>query len=79
MSVILFFDGQQKVRANFFARQLRSCLSFSTRNKTDYELFLSQYNPNQDLKYDLSEKDQYFTVRISYFKTNININQNISI
>ena len=39
--VILFVDGQENVRANFFARQLQSCLSFSTRNKIDYELFVS--------------------------------------
>ena len=68
MSVILFVDGQQKVSANFLALQLQSCLSSVTRNKTDYEL-LSQYNPNQNLKYDLSEKGHYFTVHISYFET----------
>ena len=39
--VILFVYGQQKVRANFLARQLQSCLSFSTRNKIYYELFFS--------------------------------------
>ena len=36
---ILFVDGQKKVIANFFARQLKSFLSFSTRNKIDYEFF----------------------------------------
>ena len=39
--IILFVDIQQKVRANFLARQLQSCLSFSTRNKTDYKIFVS--------------------------------------
>ena len=39
--VILFVDGQQNVRPNIFARQLQSCLGFSTRNKIDYELFVS--------------------------------------
>ena len=39
--VILFVYGQQKVRADLFARQLQSCLIFSTRNKIDYELFVS--------------------------------------
>ena len=34
---------KKKVRGNFFARQLQSCFSFSTRNKIDYA-FLSQYN-----------------------------------
>ena len=42
-------------------------------------IFLSQYHPNWDLKYDLSEKGHYVTVHISYLKTKININQNISI
>ena len=37
MHVTLFVDDQQKVRANFCALQLQSCLSFSTRNKIDYE------------------------------------------
>ena len=41
LPVILFVDVQKKVRANFLARQLQSCLSFSTRNKIDYELFVS--------------------------------------
>ena len=39
--VILFFDGHKKLRANFLLRQLQSCLSFSTRNKIDYEIFVS--------------------------------------
>ena len=39
--VILFFDGQQKLRTKFFAQQLPSWLSFSTRNKIDCELFFS--------------------------------------
>ena len=39
--VILLVDGQKEVRANFFARQLHSCLSFSTRNKIDYNIFVS--------------------------------------
>ena len=37
VNVILLVDSQQKVRANFFARQLH----FSTSNKIDYELFIS--------------------------------------
>ena len=41
--------------------------------------FLSQYNHNQALKCDLSEKGHYFTVHISYFETKINKNQTISI
>ena len=41
VSVILFVDGHQKVRDNVLARQLHSCFSFSTRNKIDYELFVS--------------------------------------
>ena len=45
MNVILFVDGQQKVRASLFAQQLQSFLSFSTRNKTDYDI-LSKYNQN---------------------------------
>ena len=32
VSVILFVNGHQKLRANFLAQQLQSCLSFSTRN-----------------------------------------------
>ena len=39
--VILFVVGQKKARANFFARQLQSCLGFSTRNKIDYKTFVS--------------------------------------
>ena len=39
--VILFVDGHQKVRAKILAQQLQSCLSFSTRNKIDYEIFVS--------------------------------------
>ena len=35
--------------------------------------FLYQYNPNWDLKYDLSERGHYFTVHISYFETKNNI------
>ena len=38
--VILFVGGQRRVRSNFLARQLKSCLSFSTRNKIDYEIFV---------------------------------------
>ena len=40
---LLFFvvDVQQKVGAKFLARQLQSYLSFSTRNKIDYKLFVS--------------------------------------
>ena len=41
MPVILFVDGHQNVRAKCLARQLQSCLSFSTGNKIDYELFVS--------------------------------------
>ena len=86
MPVILFVDGQQKVRVNVLVRQMQSCLSFSTSNKIDFELFVSiycelfsQYNPNWALKYELSKKGHYFTVRISYFETKINKNRNISI
>ena len=43
--IVLFVDVPQNARANFLARQLHPCLSFSTRIKIDYELF-SQYNPN---------------------------------
>ena len=32
-------DGHQKVRDKVLARQLQSCLSFSARNKIDYEIF----------------------------------------
>ena len=39
--VIFVVEGHQKVRANVLARQIQSCLSFSTRNKIDYELFVS--------------------------------------
>ena len=39
--VILFVDGHQKVGANFLARQLHSCISYITKNKIDYELFVS--------------------------------------
>ena len=39
--IILFVGGQQKARSNFLARQLQLCLSFSTRNKIDSELFVS--------------------------------------
>ena len=39
--VILFVDGYQRVRAKFLVQQLQSCLTFSTRNKIDYELFVS--------------------------------------
>ena len=55
MPVILFVEDDINARANFLAQQLQSCLSFSTRNKIDYEI-LSQYHPNEILKYDLSEK-----------------------
>ena len=41
MPDILFVDEQQKVRAKILAQQLQSCLSFSNRNKIDYELFIS--------------------------------------
>ena len=41
MPVILFVDGHQKVRDKFMARQLQSCLSLRTRNKINYELFVS--------------------------------------
>ena len=41
--------------------------------------FLSQYYPNQNLKYELSEKGHYFTIHIPYFKIKINKNKNISI
>ena len=41
MHVIFFVEGQKKVRANFSARQLQSCLSSSNRNKIDYEIFIS--------------------------------------
>ena len=76
--IILFVDGQQKVRAKFLVQQLHLCLSLSNRSKIDYELF-SQYNPNPALKYDLYEKGQYFMVHISYFETKINKIKNISI
>ena len=39
--VILFVDGEQKVGANFFTRQVQLYLIFITRNKIDYELFVS--------------------------------------
>ena len=39
--VILFVDVHQKVGSIFFSRQLQSCLSFSTRNKIDYDHFVS--------------------------------------
>ena len=39
--VIFFVNGHQKVRANFLARQMHLCLSFSTRNKTGYNIFVS--------------------------------------
>ena len=39
--VILFVDGHKNMRSKFLARQLQSCLSFITRNKIDYELFVS--------------------------------------
>ena len=41
MPVILFVDVKQKMRANFLEQKLQSCLSFSTRNKIDYELSVS--------------------------------------
>ena len=44
VTVIFFVDGQQKVRANFLARHMKSCLSFSTRNKIEYEIFVSIYS-----------------------------------
>ena len=39
--VILFVDGQQRVRVKFLARQLQLCLIFSIRNKIDYKIFVS--------------------------------------
>ena len=39
--VVCLLFGQQNVRANFLAWQLQSCLSFSTRNKIDYDIFVS--------------------------------------
>ena len=39
--VILSVDVQEKVRANFLSRQPQSFLIFNTRNKMDYELFVS--------------------------------------
>ena len=39
--VIFVVDGHQKVRSNVLVQQLQSCFSFSTRNKFDYELFVS--------------------------------------
>ena len=41
VTIILFVDDQQEARANFLDRQLHSCLSFSTRNKIEDELFVS--------------------------------------
>ena len=39
--IIFVVDGQQKVGFNCFARQLHSCLSFSTGNKIYYDFFVS--------------------------------------
>ena len=39
--VILFVDVHQRVRAKILALQLQSCLSFSTRNRVDYDIFVS--------------------------------------
>ena len=39
--IILFVDGHRKLRANFLARQMQSCLISRTRNKIDYEIFVS--------------------------------------
>ena len=39
--IILFFDGRKKVREIVLARQLKSCLSFITRNKIECTLFVS--------------------------------------
>ena len=39
--VILFVEDHQKVRANVLAQQLQLCLSFSTRNQKNYEIFVS--------------------------------------
>ena len=39
--VILFVNVHQRVRAKFLARQLQSCLRFITRNKIEYEPFVS--------------------------------------
>ena len=41
VTVILSFDGHQKVGATFLARKLQLCLSFSIRNKIDYDIFVS--------------------------------------
>ena len=39
--VIFLVVGHQKVRANVLVQQLHSCFSFSTRNKIDYNIFVS--------------------------------------
>ena len=69
--VVLFVYGQRKVRANLLVPQLQSCLSPVPGIKLS-TIFLSQYNPNQALKYALSEKGHYFMVHISYVKTKPN-------
>ena len=38
--IILFVCGHQKVRDNFLALKMQSYLSFSTRNKIDYDIFV---------------------------------------
>ena len=43
--VIFLVGGHQNVRAKLLAQQLQSCLSLSTRNKIDYEIFVSNH-PN---------------------------------
>ena len=39
VTVILFVDGQRKLRAKCLAQQLQSCLTFSTRNKIKDNFF----------------------------------------
>ena len=39
--LLFFFDGHEKVISNILARQMQSCLSFTTRNKIDYDIFVS--------------------------------------
>ena len=41
MPVILFVDVHRKVRDKFLAQQMQSCLSLRTRNKIDYDIFVS--------------------------------------
>ena len=65
---ILLVDVHQKVRSNFLAQQLQSCLIFSTRNKIGYELFVS-ISPQLGSKIWTVWKSHWFTVQISYLKT----------